>query len=103
MWENIIIGSGFAFAAVVQPGPLQAFLLSRVLAAWQEHPTRAVALVGAFYGTMVLGLTAFIATAGTVRFLGPARQRRLTVVSGVVLAGLGLFLLGQGLAQFPDN
>ncbi len=30
MIENMIIGGGFAFAAAVQPGPLQAFLLSRV-------------------------------------------------------------------------
>ena len=30
MIEAILVGGGFAFAAVVQPGPLQAFLLSRV-------------------------------------------------------------------------
>ncbi len=32
MLEYIIIGGGFAFAAAAQPGPLQAFLLSRVAA-----------------------------------------------------------------------
>jgi threonine/homoserine/homoserine lactone efflux protein len=31
MLESILLGSGFAFAAAVQPGPLQAFLLSSVL------------------------------------------------------------------------
>jgi len=31
MLENILIGGGFAFAAAVQPGPLQAFLFSRVM------------------------------------------------------------------------
>jgi threonine/homoserine/homoserine lactone efflux protein len=30
MFEYVVIGSGFAFAAAVQPGPLQAFLLSSV-------------------------------------------------------------------------
>ena len=30
MFEYLIIGSSFAFAAAVQPGPLQAFLVSRV-------------------------------------------------------------------------
>jgi threonine/homoserine/homoserine lactone efflux protein len=30
MLENILFGSGFAFAAAIQPGPLQAFLLSSV-------------------------------------------------------------------------
>jgi threonine/homoserine/homoserine lactone efflux protein len=32
MLEYILIGGGFAFAAAAQPGPLQAFLLSRVAA-----------------------------------------------------------------------
>jgi threonine/homoserine/homoserine lactone efflux protein len=35
--EYILIGGGFAFAAAAQPGPLQAFLLSRVAAAgWRR-------------------------------------------------------------------
>lgn len=35
--EYILIGGGFAFAAAAQPGPLQAFLLSRVAAAgWKR-------------------------------------------------------------------
>jgi len=32
MLENLLIGGGFAFAAAVQPGPLQAFLVARVAA-----------------------------------------------------------------------
>lgn len=37
MIEAILIGSGFAFAASAQPGPLQAFLLSSVLKrGWQR-------------------------------------------------------------------
>ncbi len=37
MIESIVFGSSFAFAAAVQPGPLQAFLLARVAAAgWQR-------------------------------------------------------------------
>ena len=32
MLKYILLGGGFAFAAVVQPGPLQAFLLSRAMA-----------------------------------------------------------------------
>lgn len=31
MIESIVFGAGFAFAAAVQPGPLQAFLVSRAL------------------------------------------------------------------------
>jgi threonine/homoserine/homoserine lactone efflux protein len=35
--ENVLLGSGLAFAAAVQPGPLQAFLLSRVVARGWKH------------------------------------------------------------------
>ena len=44
MLEYIIIGGGFAFAAAVQPGPLQAFLLSRVAAdGWRRTLPAAIA------------------------------------------------------------
>lgn len=44
MLEYIVIGSGFAFAAAFQPGPLQAFLLSRVAAdGWRRTLPAAVA------------------------------------------------------------
>jgi len=37
MLEHLILGAGFAFAAVLQPGPLQAFLLTRaVRAGWKR-------------------------------------------------------------------
>ncbi|HEY3382487.1 MAG TPA: LysE family transporter [Vicinamibacterales bacterium] len=37
MLQYVFLGGGFAFAAVVQPGPLQAFLLSRAAAAgWRR-------------------------------------------------------------------
>ena len=37
MLKYVIIGSGFAFAAAVQPGPLMAFLLSRVsICGWRR-------------------------------------------------------------------
>ncbi len=46
MIENMIIGGGFAFAAAVQPGPLQAFLLSRVAAVgWKRTLPAALAPV----------------------------------------------------------
>lgn len=44
MLEYIIIGGGFAFAAAVQPGPLQAFLISRVAAdGWRRTLPAAIA------------------------------------------------------------
>jgi len=194
MLESLLIGGGFAFAAAVQPGPLQAFLVSRVaatgwkrtlpaclaplisdvpiallallvlgqlsentqnllrgsggvlllyfayvamrqwrhpdaldtqgsaprtlldaalvnllnpnpyigwslvlgpavLAAWHEHPSHAVVVVGAFYCTMIVMLALFVFLVGTVRFLGSRGQRGLIAVSAFALAGLGLYLL----------
>jgi len=37
MFEYILIGGGFAFAAAIQPGPLQAFLLSSVANKGWKH------------------------------------------------------------------
>ncbi len=198
MLQYIVLGAGFAFAAVIQPGPLQAFLLSRVaaagwrrtlpaalaplisdgpiavlslvvlgqlprmaqevlrgaggllllylglvafrqfrdpaeavttasaprtlldatlvnllnphpylgwslvlgpsvLTAWSEHPGLAIALVAAFYGTIVLGIALFIALVGTARFLGPRGQRALVGVSAVVLVSLGVLLVASAI------
>ena len=44
MLQYIAIGAGFAFAAAAQPGPLQAFLLSRVaVAGWKRTLPAALA------------------------------------------------------------
>lgn len=199
MYESLIIGIGFAFAAAVQPGPLQAFLLSSVaqrgwrrtlpaclaplvsdgpialvvltvlsrvppsvstilqaaggvlllyyargtyihwrrhpdlgegpegrtpstllqaaavnllnpnpylgwslvlgpaaLKAWQEGPLNAVALVFAFYATMVVALAGTIALMGTTRYLGPRGRRTLILVSAIMLTLLGVYLLAAG-------
>jgi threonine/homoserine/homoserine lactone efflux protein len=201
MLENLVVGSGLAFAAAIQPGPLQAFLISRVaatgwrhtlpaclapllsdvpiallvllvlgqlpatfqnllrasggalllyfawvafrqlrrpsapgsrrsaprtlldavlvnvlnpnpylgwafvlgpaaIAAWHVRPSNALALVGAFYGTMVTLLALFILLVGTVHFLGSRVQRALVAASAVALAGLGAYLLATGIRRF---
>lgn len=200
MLKYIIIGSGFAFAAAAQPGPLQAFLLSRVAAsgwrrtlpaslaplisdgpiavlillvlhrlpdgfedflkaaggilllyfavraflewrrekdgaameahsaprtlfqavavnmvnpgpylgwslilgplaieAWRQTPAHAVALVAAFYISMVFSLALFILLLGTTSFLGPRGRRGLLLASSVALAALGVFQLVSAL------
>jgi len=188
MIENVLVGAGFAFAAAIQPGPLQAFLVSRVAATgwrrtlpaclaplisdvpiallvllvlgqfpasiqhllrasggalllylawgafrqwrhpaasdthrsapqtllnavlvnvlnpnpylWHVHPWNAVALVGAFYGTMVSMLALFILLVGTVSFLGSRGQRALVAASALALAVLGAYLLVTGVRRF---
>jgi len=201
MIECILIGSGFAFAAAVMPGPLQAFLLSsvaqkgwkrtlpasfaplisdgpvallvllvlnrvpeamgRVLQAaggvfliylawaafrqWRQqtaraseaggtaprtlaqavivnllnpnvylgwslvlgpaflnawhHPANAVALIIAFYLTMVAALACTILLFGTTRLLGPNGRRILILTSAIALAALGVYQLIEGLIK----
>jgi hypothetical protein len=71
-----------------------------VVAAWHDHPANAVALVGAFYGTMVAMLALFILLVGTARFLGSRAQHALVGASAIALAGLGAFLLATALRHF---
>lgn len=200
MLEYILVGSGFAFAAAIQPGPLQAYLLSSVaqkgwkrtlpasfsplisdgpiallillvinriseamnsglqaaggvfliylswknyrqwkhrtgtgpgvntsiprtilqaatvnilnpnpylgwslvlgpafLAAWQQSPANAVALIVAFYATMVIALAGTILLFGTTHFLGSSGRRVLILVSAAILALLGVYQLAASL------
>ncbi|MEW6094885.1 MAG: LysE family transporter [Chloroflexota bacterium] len=202
MFEYILIGSGFAFAAAIQPGPLQAFLLASVaqkgwrrtlpasfaplisdgpiallillvlnrlpeilnwilqaaggifliylawagykrwrdptapgaetrdsaprtlfqavlvnilnpnpylgwslvlgptaLAAWHQDPANAVVFLAAFYATMVTVTACTILLFGTTRFLGPSGRRVLILVSAIVLALLGAYLLVESLLR----
>ncbi len=199
MFESIIFGAGYAFAAAVQPGPLQAFLFSRaltsgwkrtlpacfspllsdlpivivalfvlgrlplraqhglriaggvllvylawltlrqwrgsaeatvqadtsaprtlvqatavnllnpnpylswaivlgpiVVAAWHVRPANAIALLVAFYVTLIVTTAAMVVVVGTARFLNARVQRALIGVSAVVLAALGVYLFVAG-------
>jgi threonine/homoserine/homoserine lactone efflux protein len=85
-----------ALVNVLNPNPYIAWALvlgPAVGAAWRERPAWAVALVAAFYGTMVVMLAASIFLFGTARFLGPKGRRRLVVASGLSLALLGVYQL----------
>ena len=66
-------------------------------AAWRQHPSWAVALVVAFYSTMVLTLAASIFLFGTARLLGPRAQRSLIWASGFILAAIGVYQLAISL------
>jgi threonine/homoserine/homoserine lactone efflux protein len=64
MLEYIAIGGTFAFAAAAQPGPLQAFLLSRVaVSGWRRTLPAALAplISDGPIALLVLGLLSFIA------------------------------------------
>jgi threonine/homoserine/homoserine lactone efflux protein len=67
------------------------------LKAWHTGPLNAVALLVAFYGTMVVSLAALIIVFGTVRSLGPRVVRVLLLLSALTLCGLGVYQLAAGL------
>jgi threonine/homoserine/homoserine lactone efflux protein len=88
-----------ALVNALNPNPYLGWALvlgPSALAAWREHPWSAVALVAAFYGTMVAMLALFVLLVGTVRFLGSRGQRALLAVSALALAMLGAWLLVTG-------
>jgi threonine/homoserine/homoserine lactone efflux protein len=91
-----------ALVNVLNPNPYLGWALvlgPAVGAAWHERPAWAVALVVAFYGTMVLTLAAFIFLFGTARFLSPRAQRGLIWASGLCLAALGVYQLAVSIPR----
>lgn len=89
-----------ALVNLLNPNPYLGWALvlgPSFVTAWSERPLYGVALIVAFYGTMVVTLAAFILLVGTARFLGPGRQRALMAVSAALLAGLGTYLLASAI------
>jgi len=93
MLENLVLGGGFAFAAAVQPGPLQAYLLSQVAArGWRRTLPAALApllsdgpialLVLLVLGRLSVGAQQALRAAGGVLLL-----------SAFALAALGVYQL----------
>jgi len=79
MLEHLLLGGGFAFAAVVQPGPLQAFLLARATSeGWRRTLPAAFApvLSDGPIAALVLLLLGQLSTAG---------QQALRAAGGVLL------------------
>ena len=80
----------------VNPGPYLGWSLvlgPAFLEAWQQNPAYAVALVTAFYVTMVVSLALFILLLGTTTFLGPSGRRGLLLVASAALSALGIYQL----------
>jgi len=84
----------------VNPGPYLGWSLvlgPTALEAWQQTPAHAVALIAAFYVTMVLSLALFILLLGTTSFLGPRGRRGLLLAASLALASLGIYQLVSAL------
>jgi len=79
MLQYLVLGGGFAFAAVVQPGPLQAFLLSRAAAeGWKRT------LPAAFSPLLSDGPIAVLVLLGLGQ-LGASGQQVLRAAGGLFL------------------
>ena len=92
-----------ALVNLLNPNPYLGWTLilgPTVIAAWQEAPSSGVAVVVAFYATMVTTLAALIVLFGSAHFLGARFQRVLMFVSVWILAGLGFYQLAKSVQYF---
>ena len=90
MLKSILIGGGLAFAAAVQPGPLQAYLFSRVAASgWRRT------LPASFAPLLSDGPIALLALLVLGR-MSPTLQNGLRAAGGVLL----LYLAWKSLQQW---
>jgi small neutral amino acid transporter SnatA (MarC family) len=67
-----------------------------LLKAWGESPGYAITLLAAFYITMISINTLLIILMGTSEFLDQRGKRVLVLISGIILAGLGIYYLVSG-------
>ena len=66
-----------------------------VLSAWSAAPIQAVVLLVAFYATMISTSIVLIYLMGRALLLSPNAGRNLSLVSALLLVGLGLYFLYQ--------
>lgn len=81
---------------LVNPGPYLGWSLvlgPLTIEAWGQSHAHAIALVTAFYVTMVLSLALIILLFGTTSYLGPRGRRALMLAASIALAGIGVYQL----------
>jgi len=91
-----------AMVNVLNPGPYLGWSLvlgPAAMNAWGRSPADAVVLIAVFYATMVTMLGLIIFAFGATSFLGPDGRRKLVLASTIALAGLGGYLLVEGLVR----
>lgn len=89
-----------ALVNILNPGPYLGWGLilgPLVLKGWREAPSHAIALVVAFYATMVVCLAGIIVLFGVARNLGPRVVKVLIATSVVFLAAFGCYQLWVGI------
>jgi threonine/homoserine/homoserine lactone efflux protein len=89
LWQAVIVNA-------LNPAPYlgwSLFLGPLFLTGWRESPAGGIALLSGFYGTMVLTSIVIMGLFSLARPLGERVNRVLLGLSGVGLAGLGLYQL----------
>ncbi|MFN2281709.1 MAG: LysE family translocator [Anaerolineales bacterium] len=66
-----------------------------VISAWEAGPALAVVLLASFYITMISTSLALIYLIGRALLIGPGARRILSLISGTILVGLGVYFLFQ--------
>ncbi len=74
-----------------------------ILRAWHTVPANAVALLIAFYVTMVTVTAGIILLFGLTSYLGDRGRRNLVLVSALLLTALGMYQFGSGLLRLMGN
>lgn len=88
---------------ILNPNPYIGWTLilgPNVVAAWREAPAFGVAVVAAFYTTMVLTLAVLIVLFGATRYFAGRSRRMLAFASALILVGLGCYQLVLSLRGF---
>ncbi len=87
-----------ALVNLLNPNPYLGWSLvmgPAVLDAWGKQPGYAITLLLAFYCTMISASMILIYLMGRALLLGPGSRRVLTLISALLLTGLGLYFLYQ--------
>lgn len=87
-----------ALINLLNPAPYLSWSLvmgPTVISAWQEGPGLAVALLLAFYITMISTSLVIIYLMGQALLIGPGARKTLSLLSALLLVGLGIYFLVQ--------
>jgi threonine/homoserine/homoserine lactone efflux protein len=91
-----------ALINLVNPNPYLGWSLvmgPAVIAAWESGPSLALALLLSFYITMIGTSLILIYLMGQALLIGPGARRILSLISGLLLVGLGSYFLIQSGAE----
>lgn len=95
-----------ALINLVNPNPYLGWSLvmgPAVIAAWETGPGLALALLASFYITMIGTSMVLIYLMGQALLIGPKARQNLSLISGILLVGLGLYFLVQAGTALLSN